>query len=110
MSCCEPEGGPSGAEARVQGVSHAPGHAEVQQKFLDFLHAASAPGVLDARTKRAIAIALSVLARCQPCLKTHLGKAREEGFSQEEIDEAAWMGIAFGGSPAMTFYNGLRRP
>ncbi len=26
------------------------------------------------------------------------------GFSQPEIDEAAWMGIAFGGSPVMMFY------
>jgi len=26
------------------------------------------------------------------------------GFSQQEIDEAAWMAIAFGGSPVMMFY------
>ena len=31
------------------------------------------------------------------------------GFSQEEIDEAAWMGIGFGGSPTMVFYNRLRK-
>ncbi len=31
------------------------------------------------------------------------------GFSQEEIDEAAWLGVAFGGSPAMVFYNRLRK-
>ena len=32
----------------------------------------------------------------------------EENLSQEEIDEAAWMGIAFGGSPTMMFYNELK--
>ena len=63
------------------------------------------PGALGARTKRAMAIALSVLARCGPCVKHHVRKAKEEGFSPEEIDEAAWMAIAFGGSPTMMFYN-----
>jgi alkylhydroperoxidase/carboxymuconolactone decarboxylase family protein YurZ len=38
----------------------------------------------------------------------HIKKARKMGFSQEEIDEAAWMGIAFGGSPVMMFYNGVK--
>ena len=50
-------------------------------------------------------IALSVLARCAPCVKYHVTKAKAEGFSAEEIDEAAWMAIAFGGSPTMMFYN-----
>ena len=40
---------------------------------------------------------------------SHLKKARAMGFSQEEIDEAAWMGIGFGGSPTMVFYNRLRK-
>ena len=30
------------------------------------------------------------------------------GFSQDEIDEAAWLAIAFGGSPVMMFYEGVR--
>ena len=51
-----------------------------------------------------MSIALSVHAKCVPCLKTHVHKAREKGFTEEEIDEAAWMGIAFGGAPTMMFY------
>ncbi|MCC6127554.1 MAG: selenide, water dikinase SelD [Pirellulales bacterium] len=85
------------------------GVAAIEQKFLDFLQAANAPGALDGKTKRAVAIALSVLARCEPCVNSHLKKAREEGFSQAEIDEAAWVAIAFGGSPTMVFYRGLRK-
>jgi AhpD family alkylhydroperoxidase len=64
---------------------------------------------LDARTKQAVAIALSVAARCEPCIKHHVKKARQMGFSEDEIDEAAWMAIAFGGSPVMTFYNAARK-
>jgi selenide, water dikinase len=97
MSCCE-----GGHES-----SHSV--AEIERKFQEFLQAAAAPGALDAKTKRAIAIALSVMARCEPCVKSHLKKAREMGFSQEEIDEAAWVAISFAGSPAMVFYNALRK-
>jgi alkylhydroperoxidase/carboxymuconolactone decarboxylase family protein YurZ len=38
----------------------------------------------------------------------HLKKAKEKGFTQDEIGEAAWMGISFGGSPAMVFYEQLK--
>jgi hypothetical protein len=38
----------------------------------------------------------------------HLQNARKKGFTPDEIDEAAWMGISFGGSPTMVFYNQLK--
>jgi selenide, water dikinase len=99
MPCCDPNHQSNPSPSVVPG-----GAAAAQRKFQEFLQAASAPGALDAKTKQAIAIALSVLARCEPCVKSHVKKARTMGFSQEEIDEAAWLGIAFGGSPAMVFY------
>ncbi len=108
-SCC---GGPREAGGREVGVRTSgdkPAVVETQQKYHDFLKSANAPGALDARTKRAVAIALSVLARCEPCVKSHIKKAREEGFSQDEIDEAAWMAISFGGSPTMMFYNETKK-
>jgi AhpD family alkylhydroperoxidase len=77
---------------------------KIKAKFVDFPSSASSPHGLDAYTKQAIAIALSVATRCEPCLKMHLKKAKEKGFTQAEIDEAAWMGISFAGSPAMVFY------
>ena len=80
-----------------------------EAKFHEFMQVANAPGLLDARTKKAMAIALSVITKCEPCLKSHITKAREMGFSQEEIDEAAWLAVAFGGAPLMMFYKALRR-
>jgi AhpD family alkylhydroperoxidase len=104
MDCCE-----HGPALDEQSVAETGGVTATEQKFHEFLQAAAAPGALDGKTKRAIAIALSVMARCDPCIKSHVKKAREMGFTQEEIDEAAWLGIAFGGSPAMAFYNGVRK-
>ncbi len=103
MSCC---GGDQEPSKDLPPVAGAEGSRET---FHAFLEAANGPGALGTRTKRAMAIALSVLARCGPCLKHHARKAKEEGFSPEEIEEAAWMAIAFGGSPTMMFYNETKR-
>lgn len=106
-SCCCPQNGVpkdcSGSEELSAGVS------ETEARFHEFLKSANSPGLLGAKTKQAMAIALSVLARCEPCVKSHVKKARSMGFTQEEIDEAAWMAIAFGGAPLMMFYKALRR-
>jgi len=81
---------------------------QVKAQFKAFLGTANSPHNLDAYTKQAMAIALSVALRCEPCLKMHLKNARKKGFTQAEIDEAAWMGISFAGSPAMVFYEQLK--
>ncbi len=98
VACC--------ADAATSSASPADGSdiAQIKAKFNDFLGVASSPHGLDAYTKQAMAIVLSVATRCEPCLKMHLKNAKEKGFTQDEIDEAAWMGISFAGSLAMVFY------
>jgi selenide,water dikinase len=70
---------------------------------------AGSPANLDAYTKQAIAVALSVALRCESCLKMHLASARKKGFTLEEIDEAAAIGISFAGAPAKAFYEQLTK-
>ena len=105
VPCCA-----DAVDSAPSGAAEASGMADVAAKFKDFLSAASSPHGLDAYTKQAIAIALSVAMRCEPCLKMHVKAARKKGFTQDEIDEAAWMGISFAGSPAMVFYESILRP
>jgi len=93
--CCAEANGPA-ATSKI---------GQIRGKFLEFLGAAASPHGLDAYTKQAIAIALSVAMRCEPCLRMHIKKAREKGFTDAEIEEAAWMGISFAGSPSMAFYD-----
>jgi len=104
VPCCADAIEPGGKPA-----AGGPGGIDAQKRFHEFLKAVSQPGALDAYTKQAIAIALSVANRCEPCLKMHLKKAREKGFTQEEIDEAAWMAISFGGSPLMVWYDKVKK-
>jgi AhpD family alkylhydroperoxidase len=111
VPCCADavtSAGPGTSEGSARLSSPKSDIAQIKAKFIDFLGSASSPHGLDAYTKQAMAIALSVAMRCGPCLKMHLKKAREKGFTQDEIDEAAWMGISFGGSPAMVFYEQLK--
>lgn len=78
-----------------------------QNRFMEFMGAVNADGAIPVRTKELIAIALSVAQKCEPCVKIHINKARSMGITQEEIDEAVWMGISFGGAPTMMFYNAV---
>lgn len=80
----------------------------IESNFSKFLASTGKPAGLDAFTKQAANIALSVATRCEPCLKAHIEKALQKGFTDQEIDEAAWMGIAFSGSPAMMFYKMIK--
>ena len=100
-SCC--------AEPAAQAASpESAGMQEARRRHGEFTRAVCAPGALDARTKTAIAIALSVAARCEPCSKVHISKARAAGLSRAAIDEAAMMGVLFGGGPAMVFYDKMK--
>jgi AhpD family alkylhydroperoxidase len=100
MACCD---GHASIPATVQ--EGRPGSASATaDAFQAFLKQANQPGLVDQRCKKLIAIALSVAQRCKPCLASHIKSALALGISQPEIDEAAWMGIAFAGSPAMMLY------
>ena len=104
-ACCSPA---SQAAACCAGASESTAEPESEALYYQFLEAVGKPGSLDAFTKQAINIALAVATRCEPCLKAHMQKARQNGFTPAEIDEAAWMGVGFGGSPALMMYARLK--
>ncbi|HEY3298261.1 MAG TPA: carboxymuconolactone decarboxylase family protein [Armatimonadota bacterium] len=89
--CC------STASERIEG--------EAKRKFADFMREVNGEGAIPVRTKELLAVALSIVSKCEPCVKIHLEKARAMGISEDEIDEAVWMAVSFGGAPTMMFYN-----
>ncbi len=48
--------------------------------------------MLDANIKELIAIGASVSANCHPCVKYHIGKAREMKIDEAEIQQAVEVG------------------
>ena len=47
---------------------------------------------IDNQTKRLIAVGASFTANCEPCLRTNVAKAKEEGLDEQEIAEAIEIG------------------
>jgi len=89
-------------------LSHEREAAKMKEKFSEFMSKVNREGKISARNKVLMSIALSLLSRCEPCLKTHMDKARALGVSEEEINEALWMAISFGGAPVLMFYNSIK--
>jgi len=107
-SCCarrgaEAESGPCCAEMAAAGEVT----SEAASLFGIFMEEANRPGALDAKAKELLSVALSIVTKCEPCLKIHLNKARQVGLTEEEIEEALWLAVQFGGAPAMMFYRSV---
>jgi AhpD family alkylhydroperoxidase len=64
---------------------------EADGAFKAFSKAVFAEGMLDARTKQLIAIAVAHVTQCPWCIKGHVKAARREGASSEQIMEAIWV-------------------
>jgi len=70
----------------------------LRELYFRFYKETYKPSVLDRKTKELIAIASSVVARCQGCLDGHIQKALKMGATREEIGET--IAIAIGVSAA----------
>lgn len=55
-------------------------------------------GALDVRSKELIGLTCSLVLRCDDCVKYHLGKCREVGFSTAEVHEAMGVATLIGGT------------
>jgi len=60
-------------------------------------------GVLSARTKRLMMVAIAVAQRCELCIRAHVKGAVEMGVTREEILEATGISILMAGGPAMAY-------
>jgi AhpD family alkylhydroperoxidase len=76
---------------------------EVMKSFSELGRAATAPGVLDAKTKELIAMALSVAARCDPCIGFHAKALVKLGATRQELDEALGVTTYMGGGPSLMY-------
>ncbi|MDX1629839.1 MAG: carboxymuconolactone decarboxylase family protein [Fulvivirga sp.] len=59
---------------------------------------AFAEGALDVKTKELLGLACSMVLRCDDCVKYHLGKCHELGFTKKEIFEAMAIANLIGGT------------
>lgn len=104
--CCP--GGPPEEEGGAASSAAPP--AAAGDAFKAYMRAVMGPGALGAKEKKLVALALSVLSKCDPCVAIHTKGARAEGASDDEIAETVAIAVSFGGAPVGMFYNTLGNP
>jgi AhpD family alkylhydroperoxidase len=76
---------------------------DVYAGFSALQKAALEAGVLDARTKELIALAISVAEQCDGCIASHARGAAMKGASPEEVAETLGVAILMCGGPATVY-------
>lgn len=73
-------------------------------EFMAYMGTVNQPGAISQKNKKLISLALSIVTKCEPCVKINTKAAEDAGATEAEVAEAAALGIAFGGAPAAMFY------
>jgi AhpD family alkylhydroperoxidase len=55
-------------------------------------------GCLDIKAKELIGLSCSLVLRCDDCVKYHLGRCKEVGLSEEQVQEAMGIATLIGGT------------
>lgn len=76
---------------------------EVMKAFADLGRSATADGALDAKTKELITLALSVAARCDPCIGFHAKALVKLGATRQEVAETLGVATYMGGGPSLMY-------
>jgi len=76
---------------------------EVMKSFSEMGRAATATGILDAKTKELNALALSVAARCDPCIGFHTKALVKLRATRQEVDETLGVTTFMGGGPSLMY-------
>ena len=68
------------------------------KRFYSLDTSAYKEGALDRKTKEMIGLVSSFALRCDDCITYHLTKCKEEGVTDQELEEALTIGLVVGGS------------
>lgn len=71
--------------------------------FANLHKGAMGAGVLDAKSKELMALAIAVAIRCEDCIAYHVHDALKAGASRAEIVETLGVAIMMGGGPAAMY-------
>ena len=71
--------------------------------FLAVEDKAFSDGVLDKKTKELMALSISIITKCEPCMEWHLDQALKGGARDEEIYETIDVAIEMGGGQAVAY-------
>ena len=70
------------------------------ESFLKLEEKAFANGALSRKVKELMALSISIVTKCEPCIEWHVQQALLQGATEEEIYETIDVSIEMGGGPA----------
>lgn len=73
------------------------------KSFLNLEETAFSDGALSKKYKELMALSISIVTKCEPCMEWHTGQALLAGATDEEIYETIDVAIEMGGGPATTY-------
>ncbi len=76
---------------------------DLMQAFNNMAAAATKPGVIDAKTKELIALALGVASHCDACIGFHAKALVKLGATLAEVEETLAMCVYMGGGPSLMY-------
>jgi len=75
-------------------------HVKTYKPFLALQEKAFSDGALAKKMKELMALSISIVTKCEPCMEWHLNQAMQAGATDEEIFETIDVAIEMGGGPA----------
>ena len=78
-------------------------HIKTYPSFLALEQKAFQDGVPDRKTKEWMALSISIVTKCEPCMEWHVQQALLNSATDAEIHETIDMSIEMGGGPAATY-------
>ncbi|MGY4155623.1 AhpD family alkylhydroperoxidase [Bradyrhizobium sp. USDA 4461] len=90
-------------ELRDQATTLYKAAPQVMQAFQSVMLAANKNGVLPAKIKELMAVAISISVKCEGCIVFHVQSAIKHGATREELVEAIAVSVEMGGGPATVY-------
>ena len=75
-------------------------NVKTYKPFLELEEKAFSDGALEKKTKELMALSISIVTKCEPCMQWHLDQALLAGAKDEEIYETIDVAIEMGGGQA----------
>ena len=92
------------AEKATQALAYLQQYApDTYGKYLEFTKKITEADALPHKTLELVMVACSIMSQCEMCIALHVENAASLGASQEEIQQAAFMAVAMGGSPKLMY-------
>ena len=75
-------------------------NVKTYRPLLELEEKAFSDGALDKKTKELMALSISIVTKCEPCMEWHLDQALQAGAGDKEIYETIDVAIEMGGGQA----------